>query len=102
MKLKLLKIGFHILTFFILIIASTLLFEYKVLANDFAGIKEKDINESFVPIFWSLIAAGVFVITTLVIILRDWINTKRLPFYIGMIALVILILSGITVLLFVN
>ena len=101
MNVKLIKLGFYVLTIFLFFFSSTLLVEYRYMTDD-NSIREVELNESFMHIFWLLIVSGIFGISTLVMIFKDWMRRKRLPFYIGTLAFGLIILMGITILFILN
>ena len=100
MKKKFIKLGFYVLTFILLILSISLVVEYRFLCD--GDIREFKIEKSSENIVWLLIISGLFGLSTILLILKDWIKRKRLPFYIGIIAFVIILLIFLTALFVYN
>jgi len=93
MNPKLFKLGFYVLTYILAFVGIALLIDYRLSTE--ADFNFFDLNESYKPLFWLIIISYIFGLTAIFLILRDWFIRKRLPFYIGMIALSLFLILGL-------
>ncbi len=97
MNQKILKIGFYVITNIVLLFAISLLIEYRFLDTDQVRKVGLDYPESS-TIYWLIVISISLSLISILISLRDWVVTKKLPFYIGMMILGTVLMTGILIL----
>ena len=95
MNIKLVKLGFYVLSYLLLFVGIAILIDYRLSAGSDFNFFE--LTDTYLALFILVIVSYIFGLITLFLIIKDWIKRKRLPFYIGMIALSVFIIMGLTI-----